>query len=69
MNSPTPVDHYLDGVDPKAPIRLAYPKDFYPNPHTILFPLDKTTYRLLGPEEGTKLCSITSVQDVTDFSS
>ncbi|KIJ53182.1 hypothetical protein M422DRAFT_64720 [Sphaerobolus stellatus SS14] len=52
---PTPVDHSLDAVDPKSPIRVVYPKDFYPNPQTVHFPLGKTTYWILGPEDGTKV--------------
>ncbi|KIJ25926.1 hypothetical protein M422DRAFT_785375, partial [Sphaerobolus stellatus SS14] len=58
MPFPTPAEHSLDGVDPSSTIRLAYPKDFYPNPHTVLFPQAKTTYWLLGPEGGIKVVLI-----------
>jgi len=55
---PTPADHSLDDIAPDSELRKLYPRDLYPNPQSVRLPLGKTTYWLLGPEDGVKIALI-----------
>ncbi|KAF8509122.1 alpha/beta-hydrolase [Hysterangium stoloniferum] len=52
---PTPAQHSLEALPLDSKVRMVYPIDYYPNPETVRLPLGKTTYWLLGPEDGPKV--------------
>ncbi|KAF8509130.1 alpha/beta-hydrolase, partial [Hysterangium stoloniferum] len=55
---PTPAQHSLEALPLDSKVRTVYPINFYPNPKTVRLPQGKTTYWLLGPEDGIKVVLI-----------
>ncbi|KAF8588115.1 alpha/beta-hydrolase [Ramaria rubella] len=55
---PTPAHPSLDSVPTSSEVRQIYPRDFFPNPNSVRLPLGKTTYWILGPEDGPKVVLI-----------